>query len=371
MSSSKNYLIALLALTTVGGALLAWRQHREIEDLRSAAVNKEERADLQKRLWDLEKRNRELQAQHAGPREPGPDGEARGNPDGSDRGPGGRGGRGDPRRDGGAAFTAIRDLMAKPEVQAMVSQQQAAAIDSQYAKLFKNLNLQPEQIDRLKSLLAERTTTLMDVMSAARDQGIDPRQNPDAFRKLMADAQTDINNSIKGVIGEAGFEQLTNYEQTMPQRAVVGQLEARLSYTNTPLTSTQSEQLVQILAQNTATTTNTNTPSGDGPGRGPGGPGRGPDMGGMLMGAFGPGGGPVAGAIDIGRGAATVTPAAVAQAQTVLSAPQTQALQQIQQQQQSQQQLRKMVDETMRASQPPPPPSGSGSTGSQNPPRKR
>ena len=52
-------------------------------------------------------------------------------------------------------FAAVREMMARPEVQAMISQQQKAAIDARYAPLFKSLNLPPEQVDKLKALLAE------------------------------------------------------------------------------------------------------------------------------------------------------------------------------------------------------------------------
>jgi hypothetical protein len=61
VKSPKNYLILLLLATTVGGAVFAWRQYAELVELRAAAMNRDERADLQKRLWELEKLNRELQ----------------------------------------------------------------------------------------------------------------------------------------------------------------------------------------------------------------------------------------------------------------------------------------------------------------------
>jgi hypothetical protein len=351
VKSPKNTLIALLAIIAIGAGWVAWRQSAEMAELRTAAMKKDERADLQKRVWDLEKLNRELRAQLTGQRGDGGEVATADRPPREFGGPGGRG----PRMEGmGPQFGAMRDLMMKPEVQAMMNLQQQADIDRRYAALFKNLNLQPEQVDRLKALLAERSTAIMDVMAAARDQGIDPRQNPDAVRKLVADAENEINNSIKSTIGETGFAQLTSYEQTMPQRAVVNQLEQRLSYTNTPLTSAQAEQLVQILASNPAQQPATSA------GAGPAGPqpGRGPDFGGMVVGMFGPGAAPMVGMMEAGRGggAATVTPAAVTQAQTILSPPQTQALQQIQQQQQSQQQLRQIVNETLSANPPPSPP---------------
>jgi hypothetical protein len=341
-------------------------------------MNRDERADLQKRVWDLEKLNRELQNQVAAHRAPNDaegllagvgEGERspreRGNrPEGGGPGPGGRG------DSGLQQMTAMRDLMNKPEVQAMLSLQQKAAIEARYSALFKNLNLPPDQIEKLKTLLAERGTTMQDLMTVAREQGMNPRENQEAYRKLVADTQNEINKGIKAVIGDQGFAQLTTYEQTLPQRNLVNELQQRLSYTSTPLTSAQAEQMVQILAANapqrpanaaTGGSTTNQTPGGPPPGGGRGGPGgpgfpRGPDIGGIL-GALGggPGMGMLAGAFDGGgRGSSTapVTAAAVAQSQTVLAPPQVAALQQIQQQQQSQQQLQKLVHETLVANQP-------------------
>ena len=255
--------------------------------------------------------------------------------------------------------------MNKPEVQAMVNLQHKAAVEARYAALFKNLNLPAEQIERLKTLLAERTITMQDLMVAARDQGINPRENPEAYRKLMSDAQNQINDGIKSVIGEQGFAQLTNYEQTIPQRNVVNELQQRLSYTSTPLTAAQAEQMVQILAANppqrqpgTTSPTRSDQPAGGtqpggrgGPPPSPGFSSRGPDIGGMIAGVFGAGG-PMPGGFDGGSRTVPVTSAAVSQAQTVLAPPQVAALQQIQQQQQTQQQLRQIVHETLSANQP-------------------
>lgn len=391
MKSPQAYLILLLAATTVGGAILAWRQYGELVELRASAMNRDERADLQKRIWDLEKLNRELQDKLAAARATGTGGESVASASDEDRSGRDRGGRGGERGGPGGrgdAFqkqaAAMRDLLSKPEVQALLSQQQKAAIDARYGALFRNLNLPPDQAAKLTALLAERGTTVQDVMSAAREQGIDPRENPAAFRKLVADAQNQINDSIKATIGEQGFAQLTNYEQTMPQRQLVNDLQQRLSYSNTPLTATQAEQLVQILATNApprptsasgnvmsgpslpegALTFRTAGPMGPPPG-GFGGRG-GPDMGFVVNAVAGPSAGLLMGALDGARvGGATVTSNAVAQAQSVLSPPQVAALQQVQQQQQAQQTLRDLVSETMKANQPPP------AEGAAQPSRKR
>ena len=365
MKSSKTYIILLLTATTLGGAALAWRQYGELVELRASAMNRDERADLQKRVWELEKLNRELQDQLAALSDDPADidgliasaTESKGEQTSRDRGA--RGGDSRGRSSGLQQMAAMRELMSKPEVQAMLSLQQKAAIEKRYAALFKNLNLPAEQIEKLTTLLADRTTTMQDVMSAAREQGINPRENPEAFRKLVSDVQDQINNGIKSVIGEQGFAQLSTYEQTLPQRNVVDELQQRLSYTGVPLTPAQAEQMVQILASNTPQR-QPGSPAGRNgppPGGGRGGPsdgfgGRGGSFGGMIASTLGGGPGThmVIGGFDGGsRGPAPVTSAAVSQAQTVLAPPQVAALQQIQQEQQTQQQLRQLVSETMMA----------------------
>jgi hypothetical protein len=157
-------------------------------------------------------------------------------------------------------------------------------------------------------------------MVAARDQGLDPRTDPEGFRKLVASTQAELDTNLKAVIGDDAFTQYQQYQQTQPQRNVLSQLQQSLSYTEAPLTDAQSTQLMQIIA---ATST---TPTGGG-GPPDGGGGRGGPMGG------GGGTGPTA----------VITTETIAQAQTVLSAAQLQVLQQLQQTQQAQQQLQQIM----------------------------
>lgn len=382
MKSPQTLLVALFALTTLGGGVLAWQQYGELVELRASAMNRDERADMQKRVWDLEKNLRELQDQLAAARARPSDGAdallaaaTDGEPPSGERE--GRGGRGDPRGGRGGnpmqQALAVRDLMSKPEVQAMLSLQQKAAVEARYGALFRTLNLTPEQTDKLKGLLADRSNTRMDVMSAAQEQGIDSRSNPEEVRKLFTAAQNELNNSIKAVVGENGFAQLQNYEQTLPQRGLVNDLQQRLSFSDTPLSASQADSLVQILASNAAPrpTSSRSSPS-PAPGSGSDAPGgRGSDFGGFGGPSMSAMVGMVEGMTRGGGSGVTVTAGAVAQAQSVLAPSQLAALQQIQQQQQAQQQLQQLVRETLSANQPAPAATGSTSPGGSPPPRKR
>ena len=311
MKSRQTYLILLLALTTVTGGAVAWRQHQELIKLRASTLSTDERADWQKRLWDSEKRRHELEAALA-------DAKAKGAEEPSDEGgPGAvnldeggpRRGRGGP----GNLAAGFMAMMEKPEIQKLLAQQQRGALDSRYAALFKNLNLTPEQLAKFKDLLVEKQTAIADVMAAARAQGIDPRTNRDEFRQLISDTQAEIDANIKSTLGDAGFAQYQNYQRTLPQRNTVSQLEQSLSYTSTPLTSAQSDQMIQILANNSGSSGGSATRDN-------------------IRANFGvafAGGGP----------SSPITDAAITQSQSVLAPQQVQALQQLQQQQQAQQQL--------------------------------
>ena len=336
VNSPKNYLILLLALTTAGGAALAWRQYRELNQLRAASLGNAERASWQKRLWDSEKRRNELEAalkdRMSGPA--GVPADAAG-PD--DPAPGRRGG---PNRGNmGANFMAMID---KPEIQKLMAIQQKAALDSRYAALFKNLDLSPAQLEQFKNLLVERQTALTDALAAARAQDINPRTDPEEFQKLVNDAQAEVDASIKSTLGDAAYAQYQQYQQTLPQRGVVNQLAQSLSYTSTPLTNEQSEQLVQILAANAPAATSA-----------PGANNR------AFVANF-------AGGLGFGGGlnSAPITNNAITQAQTVLAPPQVQALQQLQAAQQAQTQLNAAMRNQFRNAGP----TGSGPSTTSPPP---
>ncbi|PTX91029.1 hypothetical protein [Opitutus sp. ER46] len=324
----KTFVTALLVLTVVGASVLVWHQRQQIQELRLAALGETERADLLKRIRRLEDENRDLRtklaAARTSPRAAEGEGELASAPDAENAGPRAFRGR-------GPQFAALRELMAKPEAQALLSATQKSMLDSRYAALFRKLGLTPDQSSKLSALLLDRQSTMQDVLTAAREQGLDLRNDRDSIRKLVADAQSTVDASIKSLLGDTGYSQLVNYEQTLPQRNVVNALQQQLISSDSPLTSSQVEQLVDILAASASTTADAAADAPPPPRGDFGGPG-----GGMLFGGGGAGG-------VVGPSSAAISSAALAQAQTVLSASQLAALQQLQQQQQNARQLQQLI----------------------------
>lgn len=320
----KNALIGVFVLATGAATTVAWLQHQEVERLRGAMLGENERASLQKKVWDLQKENQALAQAHAPaalPAEAAPlektIADATSEPVSNTRQQFDRGPR-----------PSMREWLARPEIQALVTATEKSVFDAQYAALFHNLRLTPEQADRLKSLLVERRLALEDVLAASREQGFSPRTDPEGFRKLVADAQGSVNDQIRAMLGDTGFQQFSTYEQTLPQRNVVTSLQQRLTYSDTPLTNTQAEQLVQILAASGR------QPAGDGPASlsvidaGPTG------LGAVLGAGHRP--------FVAGR-APEITAEAMAQAASFLTPAQVAALQALQQQQQNARRLQQLL----------------------------
>ena len=316
MKSPKNILVAILAVVVVAAAALAWHQYRELISLRAQLADGEN-ATLKKQLADARKTIKSLEDRIAAlrGRRGGPNGDVAG--DGAD---GENAGANGGRRQGGR-FGAFAELAGNPEFQRLLAIQAKGRISQTYGPLFKSLNLSPDQLSQFQSLLADKQQSLMDVMQAAREQGINPRVDPDGFKTLVNQAISQTDATIQQTLGDAAYQQYQQYQQTLPERNVVNSLQQQLSYTQTPLTDDEANQMIALLSQTQPQRAGNGT-SGTSSGGDPG---------------------PSAMSLVNGGGTARVTNDGVTQAQGVLSAPQLAALQQIQLQQQAQQQMQQLM----------------------------
>jgi hypothetical protein len=301
---AKNYLIILLTATTVTIGVIAWQQTERLAALQNELGKAAAAATVAK--------PRPVPALTATPpavaATPGvasvPSGAgaaAATDMPATPTAPRGRGNRPD--------FAA---LMANPEFFQAMNLQQRAALDGRYAELFKKLQLPPANLEKLKTLLVERQTTRLDVLSSARAQGLDPRINREELNQLTAAAQAEIDTNIKTTLGETAFNQYQNYETTQPQRSLVSQLDQRLSYSGAPLTPSQAEFLVSALATNPSATSAEPAPAGP-----------------VTWGG--------------GRSALPIADAVIQRAQSVLTPDQLAALKQLQSEQAAQQKMHDLM----------------------------
>jgi len=242
VNSSRNYLLLFLALTTLGGAVLAWNQHLEIIKLNGALL--EQGLDAQRQQHEFE--DKLAAARAASAQAAKNTAEAQSN----DQRPRGQFGR----------FANMQAMMNDPKFAKLIALQQKAALDSSYAPLFKQLtqqlNLSPAQLAAFQNLLVQKQNAARDVITAARDQGLDPATDRAEISQLVTQSNAEIDQQIQTTLGPDAFAQYQSYEQTLPQRNTVNQVQLSLSYTSSPLTDQQAQQLIQVLASNSDKTYN-------------------------------------------------------------------------------------------------------------------
>lgn len=300
--NSKNLIIGILALTTIVGGIFAWRQYQRANTLA------DEVARLAKAAAERSQRRSPAERAQTDAGQPPSD---TASPEGGNAWQGRMGN--------------MRAVLDSPEAAKLMASQQRGMLDARYAGLFKSLNLTPGQLEKFKDMLLEKQNAARDVMSVAREQGLDFRNNRDEIRQLVQQTNSDIDANIIDAIGQDKFAQYQAYDQTQTQRAVATQLEQRLSYTADPLTESQSSQLVALLAANSTASADSGPRTFVAAYAGP--PGGGPPM--MI------GGGAL--------GGVQITDQVINSAQSFLSASQVSALRQMQSEQNDQRQLQQLI----------------------------
>jgi hypothetical protein len=120
-----------------------------------------------------------------------------------------------------------------------------ANLDARYGPLVAQLGLSPERAARFKDLLAEHTQELLEIRLAALPGGaVDSKTDfpsRDTADEHLRAAQAEL-------LGDAGYQQLQQYERLMPVRSEIDTLAGSLALTETPLGSGQAAQLLQIIA---------------------------------------------------------------------------------------------------------------------------
>lgn len=352
-------LLALLALLSCGIAWYQWTSSGSLATTLQKTTK--ERDALRQRVADLERRERKLADEVAMLRDaPAPPPAASPSPMG--------GGRTMTFRSGGPGGSMPGPMVAleSPDMRRLMAVGQKGQLDTRYAALFKALGLPSSQLEKLKQLLIDKQNVALDVMAAARSQGLTGPDSRGQIQTLMQQANAEMDGNLKGLLGDSGYQQYQQFERTQAQRGVVDQLATRLSYTDSPLAPQQAEQLIQLLASTAPTTSAAGDPGSAGPTRtmmfsasvgGPAGAiGAGPNPGTVIN-------------IMAGNNGSQITPEAVTQAQNLLNPTQLAALQQLQAEQQAQQQMSQLMRQSIESqgvhfsgpdSGPPPPPPTSG-----------
>jgi hypothetical protein len=241
--TSFNIITGTLALAAIGTAVLF--SHQASQRAAELAVSQQERAALQARLDGVESRfaqaGREakaLQDQLAARRvtsNPAPI-EAKANPPGMTL---------------AAGLSAPLPDEHEKKMSAETRQREIARALAGYDPLFQKLGLAPAQVDQFRALLTANLTRHFDLREFARVDGVRP-SDPDVGA-LDRQAEADLAAQIRANFGDATVAAFQHFNDTGAMRELTGQLTIALAATITPLSPSQADQLVEILANNSRT----------------------------------------------------------------------------------------------------------------------
>lgn len=139
------------------------------------------------------------------------------------------------------AATAFND----PEMRADMIEREMSRVDSRFATFFKTLDLNADDMELLRTLMAERGVMNREMrMKRFAAETDEDRAKLEEERDFQRDV---ISGEIADLLGEDGSSALKNYTDGLPFRGEVESLATSLSFTSSPLSESQSEALVSTI----------------------------------------------------------------------------------------------------------------------------
>ena len=144
----------------------------------------------------------------------------------------------------------MRLLVDKPEMKEMVKQTNLAQIDMKYGRLFDAFQLNPEETENFKQLLAERLSAGMDIALKLMDESLTTEQRNQIFTDLET-AKKASDEAIKTFLNyDDDYKIFQHWEDTEPERTTLEMLGGRSHFVSAgePLTPDQEQKLVDVMA---------------------------------------------------------------------------------------------------------------------------
>ena len=139
-----------------------------------------------------------------------------------------------------------------PKMREMMKSQQKAfmgpMIDKQYAALFQQLNLTPDQTAQLKDLLQKKMLVGADAGMSMLDDSLDATQRAELTKQSKTQTE-DYDAQIKQLLGNDNYQAFQTYETTTPDRTTISQFSDQLASSATPLSPDQQSQLMQAMSE--------------------------------------------------------------------------------------------------------------------------
>jgi hypothetical protein len=146
----------------------------------------------------------------------------------------------------------LAEMFKNPEMREMIKNQQKTVlgtmIDKNYAKLFGDLHLTPEQSASLKDLIMNKTLSAADMGMSMLSEDMDAAKRADLVQQMKT--QTDAADAqIKQFLGDDNYAQFQAYEKTQAERMALSGFKDQLAGSSTVLSPDQEQQLIEAMGQ--------------------------------------------------------------------------------------------------------------------------
>lgn len=141
-----------------------------------------------------------------------------------------------------------QSLIADPEYRKARLEQARIRLRRVYAGFAEQYGLSQQQMDRVIDIEAEFQVRASEQgLELMADGGPTDEAGIAELQRMGDQMQGQLKAQVASVIGEAGFEQLMEYELTLPSRTRVTNLTNLLARSGHPLSSSQSESLTRVI----------------------------------------------------------------------------------------------------------------------------
>jgi hypothetical protein len=141
-------------------------------------------------------------------------------------------------------------LTSHPELLATFVKAIRGQTDQIYGELFSRLHLSADQIDHLKTLIVNDLEAQLDLRSTAQAQGLG--NDDPVIAKARDQQKADLQAAEQALLGPDAYPAFNAAIRTQPLRSAVDQIAYMMQFSSAPLTGSQSEQLLGLMAQSSS-----------------------------------------------------------------------------------------------------------------------
>lgn len=147
----------------------------------------------------------------------------------------------------GSPMKTLAEVFKKPEMKDVVVQQNLAQLDMIYSKLYDRLQLNNSEKQDLKNLLSERMRAELEVSMLMMSGDVSPQQAAAAGQEILK-ANAESDQKIRAFLNnETDYQTFQKWEQSKPERMILGMGAAVFAGTGEPLSIAQEDQLVSAM----------------------------------------------------------------------------------------------------------------------------